>query len=145
MRPAPYLAMATALLWLGACGQSTPPSPSQVHFGQGPTVICGQTIITSGIGIHSITVATSPTFDVPTGDVSASLGLPVVLRLTSDCLSGATVSNSTPQIIRLGKSVKGTTAGVVAVLVYGLSPGAGTLTVHRSGGVATEVQVPVSG
>lgn len=129
-----------ALLLLAGCGGA----PSQLHFGQGATVVCGQTLIDSASDIPLFQVPDAASYRVPNGWLSSAAGTPIVLRFGDDCQAGATVDNRTPSLLRLGRAVQGSRSGVVAVLVYGVRAGEGTLEVSRPPGAVTEVTVPVS-
>lgn len=107
-------------------------------------MICGQTVIDSASGVSSFQVPDQPSFQLAAGWLTAQSGVPVVLRFADGCETGVDVENASPSVLRLGTTVHGTRSGILAVLVYGLRAGQGTLLVSRGSGARTEVTVPVS-
>lgn len=122
----------------------------QVHFALGPTKVCGRILTSNPLGVTQFRVHSGQRLklgpDVLAFDPThpgAAEG-PIALRLATGCAIGALgIKVTTPAILKLGNVVRGTRSGIVAVLVYGIGNGTGTLTVNEASGKAAFVAIPV--
>ncbi len=123
----------------------------QVHFALPATKICGRIITMSPTGITQFSVdagqhlTLGPDFLAFNPAYPGSAEAPIALRLSPGCAVGALgIRIDTPGILRLGKMIRGTKSGIIAILVYGVGNGTGTLTVNEAPGRTASIAIPVT-
>ena len=126
--------------FLCACGSGGTPAPATVAAT--PVAECGHTLSTSAAAI-AVRDVSSGTASIPSGSLGTD-GRPIVLRFSTGCDTGIVVVNRTPEILRVGAVVMGNVSGVVAALVYGVSPGTGELALIHPAGPTTVVRITVT-